>query len=87
MPNTKSAERRMRNSERKNARNRTVKSRLKTLETKYRTLVDAGKKDEATVALRLVASAFDKATKGSAVHASTSARTKSRLTLALNKLK
>ena len=83
MPNTKSAERRARNSARKHAQNRSIKSRLKTLEASYRGLLAAGKKDEAAAALRAVSSAFDKAAKTGAVHAATANRKKSRLALAL----
>ena len=46
MPNTKSAERRMRNSARKEAQNRSIKSRIRTLERKYATVVAAGNKEE-----------------------------------------
>jgi hypothetical protein len=52
MPNTKSAERRMRNSARKQVRNTSVKSRLKTAEKGYLELLTAGKKDEAAIALQ-----------------------------------
>ena len=52
MPNTKSAERRARNSARKQTRNHSVKSRLHTLEKSYLGLIEAGKKDEAATALR-----------------------------------
>ena len=84
MPNTKSAERRMRNSARKQTRNHSVKSRLHTLENTYLELIKAGKKDEAAAALRVVSSALDKATKGSALHRATAARKKSRLAIRLN---
>jgi len=87
MPNTKSAGRRMRNSARKNLQNRSAKSRLKTLETNYRALVSAGKKDEATAALREVASALDKAAKTRVLHPATASRKKSRLATALNAAK
>ena len=60
MPNTKSAERRMRNSARKNLRNRSAKSRLHTLEKSYLELLSAGKKDDAAKELRSLSSAFDK---------------------------
>src|SRR5690349_13193273 len=63
MPNTKSAERRMRNSARKHTRNSAVKSRLKTAEKGYLELLTAGKKDEAATALRQVTSYYDKAAK------------------------
>jgi small subunit ribosomal protein S20 len=85
MPNTKSAERRMRNSARKHARKHSAKSRLHTLEKNYLALVTAGKKDEATKALRDVSSAFDKAAKGGAIHRTTANRKKSRLAAKLVK--
>lgn len=87
MPNTKSAERRMRSSARKNAQNRSVKSRLHTLEKKYLALVTAGKKEDAATALKAVTSAFDKAAKKGVVHKGTASRKKSRLTVRLNAAK
>ena len=83
MPNTKSAERRMRNSARKNLRNRSAKSRLHTLETNYLELLSAGKKDDAAKELRTLSSAFDKAAKSGVVHRATADRKKSRLALRL----
>lgn len=87
MPNTKSAERRMRNSARKQTHNRTVKTRLHTLEKNYLQLVTAGKKDEAATAYKAISSALDKAAKTGNVHRSTASRKKSRLALRLNKVK
>ena len=87
MPNTKSAKRRMRNSARKQLGNRSVTSRLHTLEKNYLSLVDTGKKDEALQALRTVTSSFDKAAKTRVVHKSTANRKKSRLALYLQKIK
>jgi small subunit ribosomal protein S20 len=87
MPNTKSAERRMRSSARKQARNKASKSRLHTLETKYVGLLKAGKKDEASRAYQGLSSAFDKAAKTGVVHKSTANRKKSRLAIQLSKLK
>ena len=52
MPNTKSAERRMRNSARKHLHNRSLKSRLHTLERAYLHLLGAGKKDDAAAQKR-----------------------------------
>jgi small subunit ribosomal protein S20 len=83
MPNTKSAERRMRNSARKNARNRTVKSRLHTLERNYLGLLTAGKKEDAARDLRTLSSAFDKAAKAGVMHRAAASRKKSRLALRL----
>jgi small subunit ribosomal protein S20 len=87
MPNTKSAERRMRNSARKNLRNRSTKSRLHTLEASYLELLSAGKKDEAAKELRTLSSAFDKAAKSGVVHRAAADRKKSRLALRLAKAK
>ena len=86
MPNTKSAERRMRNSARKQLQNRGTKTRLHNLEKKFRTLATAGKKAEATEALKAIISAFDKAAKTGVIPSGQSDRKKSRLTLQLNKL-
>ena len=87
MPNTKSAERRMRSSERKHLHNRSIESSLRKLEKSYRLLVTANKKDEAAKALPGVASALDKAVKSGAVHRATADRKKSRHAVALNRLK
>lgn len=87
MPNTKSAQRRMRNSARKRLQNRSVKSRLHTLEKNYLALVTAGKKDDAAKALKDVSSAFDKAAKKGVVHKGMASRKKSRLNIRLNGLK
>ncbi|MCX6928115.1 MAG: 30S ribosomal protein S20 [Verrucomicrobia bacterium] len=87
MPNTKSAERRMRNSARKNLRNRSTKSRLRTIEINYLELLSAGKKDDAAKALRTISSALDKAAKSGVVHRATVDRKKSRLALRLAKAK
>jgi len=86
MPNTKSAGRRMRNSTRKQLKNKSIKSRLGTLQSKYNELVTAGKKTEATAAYVLLSSALDKAAKTGTVHRSTASRKKSRLALRLNKV-
>ncbi len=87
MPNTKSAERRMRNSARKQSRNRSTKSRLHTLERAYLQLLGAGKKEDASKALSNLSSAFDKAAKSGTVHRSTANRKKSRLALRLTHIK
>jgi len=87
MPNTKSAERRMRSSARKHSHNRSIKSRLHTLERSYLQLLGAGKKDDATKALQTISSAFDQAAKAGVVHRATASRKKSRLALRLAKAK
>ncbi len=87
MPNTKSAERRMRNSARKQLHNRSTASRLHSLEKKYVLSIAAGKKDDATTAFQLVVSAWDKAAKTGAVPKARANRKKSRLALQLSRLK
>ena len=77
----------MRNSARKNLRNRSVKSRIHTIETSYLELLSAGKKDDAAKQLRTISSAYDKAAKSGVVHRATAARKKSRLALRLAKAK
>jgi small subunit ribosomal protein S20 len=83
MPNTKSAERRMRNSARKNLQNSSVKSKLRRLDKHFRAAVTAGKKDDAAKLLAGVHSAYDKAVKVGAISRPTANRKKSRLALSL----
>jgi small subunit ribosomal protein S20 len=84
MPNTKSAERRMRNSARKSRQNHTVKSRLHNLEKKYLQLLGAGKKEDATTTYRQLSSVLDKAAKTGVIHRARANRSKSRLGVRLN---
>src|SRR5688500_16095214 len=85
MPNTKSAERRMRSSARKKQQNRTIKSRLGTLERKYEAFLKEGKKEDAEKAYRDMASAFDKAAKTGVIKKGKADRKKSRLSTRLNR--
>jgi small subunit ribosomal protein S20 len=84
MPNTKSAERRMRSSARKQLQNRSVKSRLHSLEKKFLGLLQGGQKPEATLAFQVISSALDKAAKAGVIHPATARRKKSRLALRRN---
>jgi small subunit ribosomal protein S20 len=77
----------MRNSARKRLHNRSLKSRLHSLEKGYLDLVAKGNKDDAAKALRNISSAFDKAAKTGVVHRSTADRKKSRLAVRLTKVK
>ena len=83
MPNTKSAHRRMRNSQRKRLQNTAVKSRLRRTVKQFRATVAAGKKEDAVKLLSGVHSAFDKAVKVGAISRPTADRKKSRLALSL----
>jgi small subunit ribosomal protein S20 len=87
MPNTKSAERRVRSNAAKQARNTSVKSRLKTLERRLNDAVKEGNKDTVKTTLINVTSAFDKAAKGGTIHKATADRKKSRLSLRANSVK
>ena len=77
----------MRSSARKRLHNRSVKSRLHTLERGYLQLLGAGKKEDAAKAFRQISSAFDKAAKAGVVHRAQADRKKSRLALRLSKSK
>ena len=79
MPNTKSAERRARNSSRKHLQNHSVKSQLKTLEKRYLGTASAGKQEDAVASFRSICSALDKAAKTGVIHKATANRKKSRL--------
>ena len=63
MPNTKSAERRMRSNERKHLHNRSIISALRKSEKGLRESLSDGKKADAAKALPDVLSALDKAVK------------------------
>ena len=86
MPNIKSAEKRVRSTERKTSANRATKSRVSTLERSFNQLVQAGCKAEATEMLPMVASAYDKAAKKGVFHANKANHKKSRFTRTLNSL-
>ncbi len=85
MPNTKSAEKRVRSNARKAARNKSVTSRVKTFEKKFIVLATAGKLDEAKVSLSEAVSVYAKAAKGGVIKKKTAQRKTSRLQLALNR--
>ena len=83
MPNTKSAARRMRNSVRKHARNKIVRSKVKNSEKKFRATLTSA--TPSVDALRTAISQLDKAVKMGVVKRGTADRKKSRLTLALSR--
>ena len=86
MPNTKSAEKRVRSNARKATRNQSVKSSVKTFEKKFLELATAGKLDEAKAALSVVTSAYARAAKGGVLKRETASRKASRLQLHLNRV-
>jgi small subunit ribosomal protein S20 len=76
----------MRSNSRKQARNQSVKSRIKTLERHYKDAISDGNKDAADTALRSVSSALDKAAKKKIIHRSLASRKKSRLSVKIGEL-
>jgi small subunit ribosomal protein S20 len=79
MPRTRSAAKQARASQRRQLHNKSIKSKIHTLERKFLALIDAKKAAEATAALRDLTSALDKAAKSKVVHRNLAARKKSRL--------
>lgn len=86
MPKTKSAAKQARASIRKQTRNKSVKSRLHTLENKFVAALEAKKSDDAATAYRVLTSALDKAAKVKVIHRNLASRKKSRLAARLKSL-
>jgi len=84
MPNTKSAAKAARQSERRNVRNRSLKSRFKTFEKKFLKLLETGKADEAAAALSQATAAYAKAAKSGVIKKGKASRKQSRLQIRLN---
>jgi small subunit ribosomal protein S20 len=83
MAKTRSAAKQARASLRRRAHNKSILSRLHTLESKFLTLVSAKSATEAAAAFRLMTSALDKAAKTQVIHRNNAARKKSRLSARL----
>jgi small subunit ribosomal protein S20 len=79
MPTTKSAKKRLRQSLERRAKNRSVKSAVKTQIRKVRQAVAAGDIAKAETELRLAAKKLDRAGVKQVIHPNAAARTKSRL--------
>lgn len=84
MPNIKSAEKRVRVSEKKNLRNRMVKSGVKTALKKYSVALK-NSLEQAPAALIAASSAVDKAVSKGIIHKNTANRKKARMAKALAK--
>lgn len=76
MANTKSAIKAARKTVRLTARNKAVKTRIKTLHKKFETAVAAGDKESAHLAGAAYASAMDRATKSGVIHRNAASRAK-----------
>ncbi len=85
MPNTKSAEKAMRQSKRRHEFNLKIKSEVKQSLKEVRRLIKAGDKSKAAELMREAMSALDKAAKKGVIHKNNAARRKSRLAKAMAK--
>ena len=83
MANTRSAAKHARASLRREAHNKSIKSRLHTLEKKFLAAVSAKKAEDANALYRLLSSALDKAAKTRVIHRNNAWRKKSRLSARL----
>lgn len=75
---------RTRQAEKRNLRNRAVKSTIKTIVKKVETAADAGRKEEAGAELSLAIKALTKAASKGIIHRNTASRSISRLTRKVN---
>jgi small subunit ribosomal protein S20 len=87
MPNSESAKKRLRQSEVRNARNRSTRSSLRTQVRKLRAAVTAGSVEESESAFRLATKKLDQAAAKGVIHKNTASRTKARLSKAIKVLK
>ena len=79
MPNTNSAKKRLKQNQAHRAKNRAIRSNLRTHLRKVRDAVAAGNIEEADQAYRLAAQRLDRAAARSLIHKNQAARLKSRL--------
>ena len=86
MANTASARKRIRQTERRNARNTARIYRVRTFVKKVETAIEAGKKEDASVALRAAQPELQRAVGKGVMHANTVARRISRLSARIKAL-
>lgn len=86
MPNTKSAQKAMRQSRRRAAINLRTKFKFKSTVKATRSAIAASDAKAAAEELKKAMSALDKAVKKNVIHKNTASRKKSRLAKALNKM-
>ncbi len=86
MANIKSAKKRILVIETKTLRNKTIKSKVKTMIKKVEAAIAAGDKVAAEAALKVAISEISKATSKGIFHKNTASRKISRLTVAVNKM-
>jgi small subunit ribosomal protein S20 len=83
MAHTKSAQKRIRQTEVRTERNRAAKSRIRTLRKNFLTAVSTGDKAAASTAAGLLSSAVDKAAKSNLIHKNKAANIKSKAAKAM----
>ena len=86
MANIKSAKKRVLIAEKRNARNRAIKSKVKTAVKKVYAAIEAGDKAQAQEALRLATVELDMAKTKGVYHKNMTARKVSRLAKAVNQM-
>ena len=84
MPNHKSAEKRVRQSEKRRAINRSHRTKVRTYIKKLRSALDSGVKQDIDRVLPEAISVIDKSVQKGVLHANAAARYKSRLTVKAN---
>lgn len=87
MPNTKSAKKRLRQNVVRRARNRSIKSAIRTQIRKVREAVRAGDLEKADLEFRLAAKRLDRAGAARVIHPNRAGRLKSRLQRLMRKAK
>jgi small subunit ribosomal protein S20 len=87
MPNTKSAKKRLRQTEVRRERNKSVKSALRSQLRKIREAVEAGDVGKAESELQVATKRLDRAGQKNVIHKNKAARTKSRLQKMIKKAK
>ena len=83
MPNHKSSEKRVRQSEKRRAINRSHRTKVRTYIKKLRSALESGSKDVAQILPEAI-SVIDKSVQKGVLHANAAARYKSRLTVRAN---
>ena len=86
MPNHKSAEKRVRQNEKRRNINRGHKTKVRTYIKKVRTALSAGEKQQLDAILPEAISVIDKSVQKGVLHANAAARYKSRLTAQANQV-
>ena len=87
MPNHKSAEKRVRQNEKRRVINRSHRSKVRTYIKRLRAALDSGKSEDVKTALPEVISVIDKSVQKGVMHKNAAARYKSRLTVRANQAK